>query len=82
MAYCSYDERTAKEIGDALGLGDNDTFRKKGELTLTRENFYFVYYSDDVTSQLTVYNTYCKKIEETSKPVSKPFYGENFVENG
>ena len=82
MAYCSYDERTAKEISDALGLGDNDTFRKKGELTLTRENFYFVYYSDDVTSQLRVYNTYCKKIEETSKPVSRPYYGENFVENG
>lgn len=79
-AYCSYDETTAKEIIDAFELGNDETYRKKGELALTKENFSFVYYSDDVTNQLRVYNTHLAKIEETSKPESRPYYGENFVE--
>ncbi len=80
IAYCSYEKETAEEIIKSFGLFSGDTFMKSGELTLKRENFYFVYYSDEVTNQLTVYNTYLKKIEETSKPVSKPYYGENFIE--
>ncbi len=80
IAYCSYDREAAEKLINSFGLSNNDTFTKEGELTLESENFYFVYYSDKVTNQLTVSNTYLEKIEETSKPVSKPYYGENFIE--
>lgn len=80
IAYCSFDRETAEEIIRVFGLDSNEAFNKKGELTLTRDNFYFVYYSDEVTNQFMLFNTYLTKIEETSKPVSRPFYGENFIE--
>lgn len=78
-AYCSYDDDTAKEIINSFSLDDYETFIKEGELTLKRENFYFVYYSTQLVSQLKIYNTYLHKIEVTEKPVSKPYYGEDFI---
>lgn len=80
VAYCSYKRETVDEIINAFGLNSNSIFERNGELTLKRERFYFVYYSDDVTNQIIILNTYLTKIEETSKPVSKPYYGENFIE--
>ena len=80
IGYCSYERETAEEILNSFDLGSNATFTEEGELTLHRDNYYFVYYSDKVTNQLTVFNTYLGKTEETSKPVSRPYYGENFVE--
>ena len=80
IAYCSYERETANETIKAFALDVNETFYKKGELTLKKDNYYFVYYSDEVTNQLMIFNSYLTKIEETSKPVSRPFYGENFIE--
>ncbi len=80
MAYCSYDENTANEVIDAFGLCDVETLYKQGELTLKRDNFYFIYYSNEVTSDLMIYNTYLHTVEATEKPVSKPYYGEDFIE--
>ena len=54
-------------------------YTKEGELTLKRGNFYFVYYSTDLISRVIVSNTYLKKIEATEKPVSKPYYAEDFI---
>ena len=78
-AYCSYDEVTAKEIISSFSLYEYDTFIKEGELTLKRENFYFVYYSTQLISQFKIYNTYLHEIEATEKPISKPYYGEDFI---
>ena len=79
-AYCSYDDETAKEVVDALGLNSPETYDKLGELTMKRDNFYFIYYSNEVASEVMIYNTYLHTVETTDKPVSRPYYGENFIE--
>ena len=79
-AYCSCDEETANEIIDAFGLNSPETYNKLGELTLQRDNYYFVYYSNEVASEVMIFNTYLHTIETTEKPVSRPYYGENLIE--
>lgn len=79
-AYCTLSHDSANEIISAFGLDVDETFMKSGELTLKRENYYFVYYSDEITNRVVISNTYLKKPEETSKPVSRPYYGEDFAE--
>ena len=78
-AYCNYDDNKIKDIITSFKLDDYQTYIKQGELTLKKENFYFVYYSTELISQLKIYNTYLHKIEPTEKPVSKPYYGEDFI---
>ena len=78
-AFCNYDTEQAETIISAFELNDNSTFAKEGELTLTQNNFHFVYYSTKLISQIMIYNTYLHKIEETEKPVSKPYYAEDFI---
>ena len=78
-AYCHYSETECTDIINAFELNLNDTYTKEGELTLKRGNFYFIYYSTDLISRVTVINTYLKKIEVTEKPVSKPYYAEDFI---
>ena len=77
--FCGYDENKTNEIISAFNLNTNDTFLKEGELTLKIDNFYFVYYSTKIISQVMIYNTFLHKIEETEKPVSKPYYAEDFI---
>ena len=77
--YCSYVDSTAQDIITSFGFDDYKTFIKEGELILKRENFYFVYYSTQLISQVKIYNTYLHKIEVTEKPVSKPYYAEDFI---
>ena len=79
MTYCNYDNFSAKEILSALNLIDDTTLLKEGELTLKKGNFYFVYYSTSQISQVKIYNTYLKKIETTEKPVSRPYFAEDFI---
>ena len=78
-AYCNYDDNKIKDIITSFKLDDYQTYIKQGELTLKKENFYFVYYSTELISQVKIYNTYLHKIEPTEKPVSKPYYGEDFI---
>jgi hypothetical protein len=80
MAYCSYDEKSAGAVIDAFNLHIPDTLHKQGELTLKRDNFYFVYYSNEIACDVIIYNTYLHTPEPTEKPVSKPYYGEDFIE--
>ena len=78
-AYCNFDTLQCKEIADSFNLSTAETFAKNGELTLKIDNFYFVYYSTDIISQFIINNTYIQKIEPTEKPVSKPYFGEDFI---
>ena len=80
MTYCSYDEETAMEVINAFELHNSSTIYKQGELTLKKDNYYFVYYSNEVASDVMIYNTYLHTVEITEKPVSKPYYGEDFIE--
>lgn len=77
--YCSYNTQTVSDIITDFKLTDDITLQKEGELTLKRDNFYFVYYSTKHISQFMIYNTYLHKIEATEKPVSKPYYAEDFI---
>ena len=78
-AYCSYDDIAAYNLIHTFGLDDKQTYIKEGELTLKKDNFYFVYYSTPIISQIKIYNTYLHKIEVTEKPASKPYYAEDFI---
>ena len=79
LAYCQFNENECEDILNLLGLNNTDTINKEGELTLRKENYYFVYYSTQLLSQLMIYNTYLHQIEPTEKPVSKPYYAEDFI---
>ena len=79
-AYCTYDDERAKEVVDAFGLSSPETYNKLGELTFKRDNYYFIYYSSDISSEVMIFNTYLHTAETTEKPVSRPYYGENFIE--
>ena len=78
-AYCNYDGISSENIISAFGLNENETFIQTGELTLKKDNFYFVYYSTDIISQVMIFNTYLYKIDPTEKPVSKTYYAEDFI---
>ena len=79
ITYCNYDDFSAKDILTSFNLTDDSTLLKEGELTLKKGHFYFVYYSTSQISQVKIYNTYLHKIETTEKPVSKPYYAEDFI---
>lgn len=79
QAFCNYDNDYINDILSAFSLKKDKTFTQTGELTLKKDNFYFVYYSTDIICQLMIYNTYLQKIEPTQKPVSKPYYAEDFI---
>jgi hypothetical protein len=78
-AFCSYTKDETDNIISAFELDNPETFIREGELTLTAGNFHFVYYSTELISQVIIYNTYLHKIEATEKPVSKPYYAEDFI---
>ncbi len=78
-AYCNFDIQTSHSLADNFHLSSTETLTNNGELTLDKDNFYFVYYSTDIISQFTIYNTYIQKIDPTEKPVSKPNFGEDFI---
>ena len=79
FAFCGFEEMQCEEIITSFELNNNETFYKEGELTLKRNNYYFVYYSTQIISQIMIYNTYLHEIEPTEKPVSKPYYAEDFI---
>ncbi len=80
MSYCGFSEEKTEEIIKAFSLKDKNAFNKNCELTLNKNNFCFIYYSNEISSEVRIINTYLQKIEPTEKPESKPFYGENFIE--
>lgn len=77
--YCGYDAPEAESVISSFGLNESNSFIKEGELTVKKGNFYFVYYSTSSISQVMIYNTYIYDVEITDKPVSKPYYAEDFI---
>lgn len=71
MAYCHYDENSARELMNEFLLNEPDTFIKEGELTKRQGEYYFVYYSTQLVCQMMIYNTYLTEIEPTQKPKTK-----------
>lgn len=51
-------------------------FSKTGELTSLWEHFSLVYYSNELCCQLWITDNYLQQPESTSKPVSRPLYGQ------
>lgn len=62
--------KTAEKI---LPLKSEDLL-KTGELTMEKDNYHFVYYSNKICCQFTVTNTFLEKTQVTHKPESKPLY--------
>jgi hypothetical protein len=79
LTYCDYNDTTANNIISAFSLNDQKSFIQNGELTLKKDNFYLVYYSTEMISQVMIYNTFLNNIAPTEKPVSKPYYAEDFI---
>lgn len=77
--YCDYGTTETESVISAFGLEKNESYIKEGELTLKKDNFYFVYYSTASIGQIMIYNTYIYNVEATDKPVSKPYYAEDFI---
>ncbi len=75
-AYTYFGENEAESILKEMCLYDKKSYSDEGELTKTKGNFYFVYLSSYLGSEVMIYNTYLKKVEETEKPESRPLYGE------
>ena len=71
QSYCGFDLTTAEKITEEFSLSDLQTYLKEGELTKTQDRFYFVFYSDSLACQMSIYDTYLKEIESTKKPSVK-----------
>lgn len=80
VSYCGFKTEEAEAVIEAFSLGDDEVFLKKGELTMRMDNFYFICYANEITFEMRIINTYLNETEPTEKPVSKPYYGENFIE--
>ncbi|MBQ8503285.1 MAG: hypothetical protein IJ491_03295 [Clostridia bacterium] len=74
-AYTYLSQEEAEEIIGNMRLNDLSSYKAAGELTLTKGNFCFVYYSTDLVSMFMIYNIHLHPIEKTEKPESKPAYG-------
>ena len=68
QAYCAYDRYTAEKLAGELSLVNGADLMKQGELTKKQDNFYIVYYSTSLVSQIMIYDTYLTEIETTKKP--------------
>lgn len=80
VSYCSFTPNEALAVIEEFNIGDDEVFQKKGELTLRMDNFYFICYANEITFEMRIINTYINEPDPTEKPVSKPYYGENFIE--
>ncbi len=74
-AYSYFTPEEAEEIIKDMKMNYLSAFESEGEVTLKKENYYFVYYSVDIASTLMIFNTHLHSIEKTEKPESKPFFG-------
>ncbi len=74
-AYTYFSEEETDQIIEAMKLNETNSYTQTGELTLSKGNFHFVYYSTDLAIQFMIYNIHLHPIEKTEKPVSRPVYG-------
>ncbi len=76
LAFLDVDYNEAEEIISALGLKNEATYSSTGEITLTKDNFRFVFFSTDLGCELEITDTFIKEIVTTHKPESKPAFWE------
>lgn len=75
-AYSLFEEEECANILSRLLPDSGKAYSKTGELTSLWNNFSLAFYSNGLCCQLYVYNNYLNPPEETSKPVSRPAYGQ------
>lgn len=71
-----YSKEQTENILKEMCLYDKKSYSDEGELTKEKDNFYFIYLSSYLGSEIMIYNTYLKEVEQTEKPESRPLYGE------
>lgn len=75
MAYTYFSEAETQEVIDGMKLNEINSFSQTGELTFSKGNFHFIYYSTGLASQFMIFNIHLHPIEKTEKPVSRPAFG-------
>lgn len=75
-AFTYYSEEDTESILKEMCLYEKNSYKNEGELTKEKDNFYFIYLSSYLGSEVMIYNTYLKQVEQTEKPESKPIFGD------
>ncbi len=75
-AYSLYEKKDCEDILCQLLPESGKDYSKTGELTAAWNNFSLVFYSNELCCQFFVTDNYLEEPEETSKPVSRPIYGQ------
>ncbi len=75
-AFSLFDYSDCEGILSELIPAAGSDFSKTGELTAQWNNFSLVYYSNKLCCQLYATDNYLEEPESTSKPVSRPAYGQ------
>ena len=72
MAYTLCTTEKAEELTKKILPLKSKDFSKTGELNFNYNEFMLIYYSNKISCQLTVINTFLLEVPTTEKPVSKP----------
>lgn len=75
QAFTLYGEAESENIINEMKLSELSTFNSIGELTLTKDEWHFVYYGTQISSSFMIYNIHLHPIAKTQKPESKPAFG-------
>ncbi len=76
VAFLDINYHEAEDIISALRLKEKTPYTSTGEITLTKDNYRFVFFSTDIGCELVITDTFIKEIETTHKPESKPAFWE------
>ena len=75
-AYSLFSQEECGNILRELIPSSGKRFSEIGELTARWEHYSLAYYSNALCCQLWIYDNFIEEPESTSKPVSRPIYGE------
>lgn len=75
QAFTLYGEAESENIINEMKLNELSSFNSTGELTLTKDEWHFVYYGTQISSTFMIYNIHLHPIAKTQKPESKPAFG-------
>lgn len=75
QAFTFYGEAECEGIIKEMTLDRLTSFNSTGELTLTRDEWHFVYFSTQISSTFMIYNIHLQPVSKTLKPESKPAFG-------
>lgn len=75
QAFTVYNSAESEAIAAEMKMNELSSFNSRGELTLTKDEWHFVYYSTQISSVFIIYNIHLSPVEKTQKPESKPAFG-------